>query len=107
MQISYSELDLEKIVLTSLSIEDFKNIIRVVLVEFTEELDKQETKSKKDIHEEILLNPTEIVKLLRISKVTLQKWMKAGKVPYYRLGRKVYFKESELLDTINLRKNRV
>lgn len=98
---------MEKIVLTSLSIKDFKSLIREVLEEFAKEVDKQETNSKKIKQEEVLLNPTEVVKMLRISKVTLQKWMKVGKVPYYRLGRKVYFKESELLETINFRKNKV
>lgn len=98
---------MERIIFTSYSEDEQKTLFREVIVEIKLEQEKLENQTNKVNLNEKLLNPTEVVKLIRISKVTLQKWMKSGKVPYYRLGRKVYFRECGLLDTINLRKNRV
>ena len=53
--------------------------------------------------DELLLNPTETVALLRISKVTLNKWMNTDKLPYLRMGRKIYFKKSEVMKSLTNR----
>jgi len=34
---------------------------------------------------------------LGVSARTLKRWVKAKAIPYYRIGRRVYFEESELL----------
>lgn len=95
-----------KEIITSLSTEDLKDLIRETLDEKLSQVQKPEQETLPE--DEQLLNPTETVAMLRISKVTLQKWMKADKLPYLRMGRKVYFKKSEVIKALNnFRKFRV
>ncbi|MCF8369435.1 MAG: helix-turn-helix domain-containing protein [Bacteroidales bacterium] len=35
--------------------------------------------------------------MLNISKVTLHNWKKAGKIPFYRINRRLYFRRSEIV----------
>jgi len=42
----------------------------------------------------------EAANYLGVSERTLQKWVKLGTVPHYRIGRKVYFEESRLLEFV-------
>jgi|ERR1017187_3992497 excisionase family DNA binding protein len=54
-----------------------------------------------------LLTVEEAAAFLKISKVSLHKWKKSGKVKYHRIGSRIRFKKSELLNTgaaKNLRK---
>jgi excisionase family DNA binding protein len=48
-----------------------------------------------------VLQSSEVIKLLKISPATLQNWKLQGKIPFYRIGRRVYFKESEVLTALN------
>jgi len=47
--------------------------------------------------DERLLNVEEIAEYLGVSKVTIFTWKREGKLPFHRLGRRVFFKESEIL----------
>ena len=40
-------------------------------------------------------------KLLSISKVTCAKWRKEGRIPFYRIGSRVRFKKSEVLNSVH------
>ena len=51
--------------------------------------------------EEPLLTIEEACELFKVSKVTIHKWKKANKIQSYRIGRKIYFKKSELLNSLN------
>jgi excisionase family DNA binding protein len=55
-----------------------------------------QTKSDK------LLSIEETAKLLRVSKVTIHKWKKKKLIQHYRIGRKIYFKEQELIGSLSL-----
>ncbi len=44
--------------------------------------------------------------LLKISKPTLIRYQKEGLLPYYRVGRKVYFKMSELVEATRVTPNK-
>jgi len=44
-----------------------------------------------------LLKIGEIVEYLGVSKVTIYNWKKQGKIPFHRMGRRIYFKKSEIL----------
>lgn len=48
----------------------------------------------------MLLSPTEACKLFNpiISKVTLHKWTKQGLIPSHRIGGRVFYKVSELVE---------
>src|SRR5688572_4998722 len=47
--------------------------------------------------EEELMTTGEATKILRVSKVTLSKWRKEGRIKFYRIGTRVRFKKSELM----------
>ena len=49
---------------------------------------------------EDLISRKEACKLLQISHVTLAAWSKKGCLPFYRLNRRVYFKKSEILNSM-------
>lgn len=46
-----------------------------------------------------LLNISEACELLHVSKVTIHKWKKRKLIKSYRIGRKIYFKRHELLNS--------
>lgn len=53
--------------------------------------------------EEQLLQIEEACQLLKVSKVTIHKWKKHKKIISYRIGRKIYFKKDELMNSIKNR----
>jgi len=44
-----------------------------------------------------LLDTDELSKYLGVSMAMIQIWMKEGKLPFYQIGRRSYFKKSEIL----------
>ena len=96
---------MNKQIIITLNEDEFCGLIRKTMLEVNQNASPNPVEKSED--DEVFLNPAETVKLLRISKVTLQKWMKANKIPYLRMGRKVYFKKSEVIKTLHKRGNRV
>ena len=43
-----------------------------------------------------LMTTTEAAKLLRVSKLTIYRWIKAGKLPASKLGRNIRINKAEL-----------
>lgn len=52
-------------------------------------------------HTDDLLNIEEAGELLHVSKVTIHKWKKRKLINAYRIGRKIYFKKQELIESVN------
>ncbi|WP_461449801.1 helix-turn-helix domain-containing protein [Mucilaginibacter sp.] len=52
------------------------------------------------------LTRAETLKFLKISSPTLQRYQKSGLLPYHKVGRKVYFKKTDLVEAtkVNLKK---
>jgi len=48
-------------------------------------------KNEPIIVDETLLKVDEVAEYLGVSKVTIHTWKRKGKIPFHRLGRKVYF----------------
>ncbi len=71
------------------SSELMKMIEKVVVSQLSVIQDKKKSKEK-------LLTRVEVASLLKISLVTLNAWSKKGHLPYYRLGNRIYYKESEI-----------
>lgn len=44
-----------------------------------------------------LLTIQQVVDLLQISKVSLHSWKRDGRLPFLRMGRRVYFKRGEVM----------
>ena len=76
-------------IFTNMDIQDLEILIRDCI---REEL--SEFKNNKD--DEELLKANQVCEYLRISKVTLYKWLKQGKITGYYLGTRLFFKKSEI-----------
>lgn len=50
------------------------------------------------VNGEELLTIERTCELFQISKVTLHKWKKSGRLPYVKVDRKVYFKASDITE---------
>ena len=42
----------------------------------------------------------EIVKFLRVSRMTVHKWKEQGKIPFRRISSRIFFKRSEVLESL-------
>jgi excisionase family DNA binding protein len=47
-----------------------------------------------------LMDMEEVIKFLKVSKVTIHNWKKSGVITSHKMGRKLYFKRSELMNAI-------
>lgn len=81
-------------ILTTLNTDSFKALIAEVLKEHLPE-SKSDATPYVDESDEILEAP-EVLELLKISPATLENWKRQGKIIFYRIGRRVYFKKSEI-----------
>jgi excisionase family DNA binding protein len=79
-------------ILTSLSEDSLKTLIAEVLKEQLLVL-LPDTTPDVDESDKILEAP-EVLELLKISPATLENWKRQGKIAFYRIGRRVYFKLS-------------
>lgn len=50
--------------------------------------------------ENTLLTRKDISRLFRVSLVTINTWMKEGKLPYHRINSRIYFKENEIKESL-------
>ena len=72
---------------------ELENLFRRVLKEYNAaDQTKQGTNPSK-----ALLTVNETCELLSITRVTLHAWKRAGRLPYHRIGHRVYFKEEEIM----------
>jgi len=83
---------MEEIIMTKMSHQELKDLISQCVQECL-----QEHLIQAPPEEETLLTVEEIAEYLGVSKVTIYSWKKEGKLPFYRMGRRVYFKKSEIL----------
>lgn len=56
---------------------------------------------KDQIPEEIWIDKQEILMRLHISNRTLQTWRSKGIIPFARIGKKIFYKESDLRNLLN------
>jgi excisionase family DNA binding protein len=78
----------EKQIFTNISEDRFKELIREVVREEITVLNHTET--------EDLIKAKNVCDYLQVSKVTLYKWIKQGKITGYYLGSRLFFKKSEI-----------
>ena len=83
-----------QIILSGLTASDLIELFRVMVKdEINQMLEKQEEK---------LLSPAETCQLFqpKISKVTLTSWAAKGLLNDYRIGGRIYYKQSEILEKL-------
>lgn len=83
-----------EIILSGLSAKDLVELLRPMIA--------QEVKQIKDNEPERLLSPAETCKLFqpKISLVTLKVWSQQGRLKDYKIGGRVYYKQSEILESL-------
>jgi len=83
---------MEEFIITNLTINDLTEIIEKCVQQSIRQGIRVEPKQDEPLH-----NIDEIAVYLGVSKVTIHAWKREGKLPFHRLGRRVYFKKSEIL----------
>ena len=78
----------EKQIFTNITEDRFRELIREVVREEISELNNTDS--------EELIKAKEVCNYLKISKVTLYKWLNQGKITGYYLGTRLFFKKSEI-----------
>ena len=51
-----------------------------------------------------LMDMDEVISFLKVSKVTIHNWKKKGIIHSHKIGRKLYFKQAELMNAIKRQK---
>jgi excisionase family DNA binding protein len=78
-----------QILLTGISIDEFRSLIDDSVKNALTELQTKEP-TKEDNQ---LIKIDEVGKLLNVSQVTIHAWKKSGKLPFYKISNKIYFKK--------------
>jgi excisionase family DNA binding protein len=91
-------------VFTNLSIDEFLDLIKKSVSEAISSHHKEE---ETQVKSDDLLSIEDIQKIFNVSKVTVHKWKKKGLLPFYKMNRKVYFKKSEVLDSMSHKKRKL
>jgi hypothetical protein len=91
-------------IFTSLNVEELTEIFKKCITEaFSLNTKEISQESPKDD----LLNIEDIQKIFNVSKVTVHKWKKKGLIPFYKMNRKVYFKKSEVINSMSHKKRKM
>ncbi|MCK4922199.1 MAG: helix-turn-helix domain-containing protein [Bacteroidales bacterium] len=96
---------MEQLLITSFQKEDFEELIMTCLKRVLKDFELGNIQQEK-INEEIL-STDDLQKMFKVSKVTIHKWKKKGLIPYYKMNRKVYFKRSEIIESLAQRKRKL
>ena len=85
---------MKKEIFTNLEIQDIETIIRRCIREELEEF-------RNNKEEDELLKANQVCDYLKISKVTLYKWLREGKISGYYLATRLFFWKSEIIKALN------
>ena len=75
--------------------------------EIADALSRQKSNSLSGQGNDQLLKRDDIAKMFGVTLVTVHAWMNAGKIPFHRMGGRVFFKKDEVVESmkaIRLRK---
>jgi len=81
---------------------DRNELISIIREAFREELKESLNQKEKETDYNLLLTRKEVSDLLKVSLVTVSKYMKEGKFPYHRLGRHIYFKKGDVMKALDI-----
>lgn len=89
----------EKLVITTYDKNDFITLIKKAFSDELKEIIR--LRDKQNEYDE-LLSRKEAASFLKISLRTISKYQVDGTLPYYKLGRSIYFKKVEVLKALKL-----
>ena len=87
-----------QLTILQIEVDELRAIIRVCISEAFAKQAELRPSSK-------LIKIDEVCSLLRVSRVTINKWKKEGKLPYHRISNRIFFKESEILTALTLKRS--
>ena len=91
-----------QLVIDKATINEFQNIIKEVVENTMKKYPHKIDKKNNLGNEEELLTRKEVMKLLDISHATLFNYQKRGTLPFLKIGNRVYFKKSDIMDNEEL-----
>ncbi|NUM50921.1 MAG: helix-turn-helix domain-containing protein [Flavobacteriales bacterium] len=83
----------EQLIVT-LKVGELKNII-------DESVTNALTKVPQKPEEETLLKRKEVAQIFGVSLVTLNQWMRDGRIPCHRINTRVFFKRTKVMEALN------
>ncbi len=83
----------EQLIVT-LKVDELKSII-------DESIANALTKVPQKTEEDTLLKRIDVAKLFGVSLVTLNQWMRDGRILYHRINSRVFFKRAEVMEALN------
>jgi excisionase family DNA binding protein len=86
-----------QLLLTSITFDELKTVISESI---STELQKFRPSTELDKSDQELIKIDDVAKMLNVSKVTIFNWKKSGKIPFYRIASQIFFKKSEVLDSL-------
>jgi excisionase family DNA binding protein len=89
---------MQQIQITNMSPEELKELVKECIKESISK--QEEPKTGKEKNEEQFLSVKEVQELLKISKVTIHSWKKKGKIKPHSIGRKIFFKKSQIISLL-------
>jgi len=95
---------MEQTILISLKVDELKELIKEGV---SNAFYLQTTEKKEKPFSDDLLNIQDIQEIFNVSRVTVHKWKKKGFIPFYKMNRKVYFKKSEVINSMNHKKRKM
>ena len=96
---------MQEVLFTNLQIDDLTKIIEDCILNTLGQ--NQLLTRDNDEVEENLLSIEDLVKMFNVSKVTIHKWKKKGIIPFYKMNRRVYFKKSEIIESMAHKKRKL
>jgi excisionase family DNA binding protein len=94
---------MEQIILSGLTLVQFKGIITDTIKEVYEQKGQSKKEVSQSAKEAKYFTRKETAKLLHISLPTLNEWTKDGTLTSYRIGTRVLYKPDEVMETVKQR----
>lgn len=86
------------IIFHSLSSDELKALIKDSILEVLDQATLTHPQQPEQPDE--LLRINQVCSLLNVSKVTIHNWKREGKIPFYRISNKIFFKKSEVISSL-------
>lgn len=90
-----------KVELSQNSIQELRDIIQEAVRNEIKNLFQEFFNKSND--EQVFLDRKQTCKLLRCSLTTLYHYQKDGRIPFYQVGRKIYFDKVELINHLKVK----
>lgn len=85
-----------EVMFIQVSLDELKQIIR----ESVNDAIKVNQTTEVERAEDALIKIDVVAKILKVSKVTIHKWKKSGRIPFHRISNRIFFKESEIMESL-------